>query len=154
MPSEQGVYPSLINWIKDQIPSSKVLFFYEWGGLARLFDLNKVDKIYHGGINKGHGSTTLNEIEIPIIMYGAGVKKGLVINKPCYIYDVPVTLAYALGITPPSAGIGRLILEAFDPNSISAPYVPMPLISPTQGFFSTSPLTVEIKVDDVDAEIF
>ncbi|GEO20303.1 alkaline phosphatase family protein [Cyclobacterium qasimii] len=231
--TEEGVYPSLINWIKDQIPSSKVHFFYEWGGLARLFDLSEVDKIYrgekvdvifekavdaffedqpdflflnideidhqghakghdseeyfnaishfdsligdfvqrleaaglmdetliiitgdHGGINTSHGGTTLNEIEIPIIMYGAGVNKGLVISKPCYIYDVPVTLAYALGITPPKAGIGRPILEAFNPNSISAPYVPMPLISPTQGFFATPPLTVEITVDDSDAEIF
>jgi arylsulfatase A-like enzyme len=52
----------------------------------------------HGGINKSHGGYTLNEMEIPIILYGKGVKNGLVIDKPCYIYDVPVTLAYALGI--------------------------------------------------------
>ena len=85
-----------------------------------------------------------NELEIPIILYGAGVKKGLIIDKPCYIYDVPVTLAYALGITPPLAGIGRPILEAFDTNSISAPYVPMPLVSPVSGLFPQSPLSVEI----------
>jgi len=231
--TKEAVYPSLINWVKEQIPSSKVHFFYEWEGLARLFDLSEVDKIYHGkkgdivfekavdaffeekpdflflnideidhhghhdghdskayfnaithydslignftqrleeegllnetlimitgdhgGINKGHGGTTLNELEIPIILYGAGVKKGLIIDKPCYIYDVPVTLAYALGITPPLAGIGRPILEAFDTNSISAPYVPMPMVSPVSGLFPQSPLSVEINVDDAEAEIF
>ena len=231
--TDEGVYPSLINWIKEQIPSSKVHFYYEWEGLARLFDLSEVDQVYrgkkgdevfekavnaffkdkpdflflnideidhfghheghdskayfnaithydslignfiqqleqeglmeetllmitgdHGGINKGHGGTSLNELEIPIIIYGAGVKKGLIIDKPCYIYDVPVTLAYAIGITPPSAGIGRPILEAFDKNSTSAPYVPMPLVVPVSGFYSQSPISVEIKVDDVAAEIF
>lgn len=230
--TKEGVYPSLINWVKEQIPSSKVHFFYEWEGLARLFDLSEVDQVYrgkkgddvfekavnaffedkpdflflnideidhfghhdghdseayfnaithydsligsfiqqleqeglmeetllmitgdHGGINKGHGGTSLNELEMPIIMYGAGVKQGLIIDKPCYIYDVPVTLAYAIGITPPSAGIGRPILEAFDNNSISAPYVPMPLVAPVSGLYSKSPLSVAIKVDDAEAEI-
>jgi hypothetical protein len=232
MTTEEGVFPSLFNWIGDQIPSAKIHFFYEWGGLPRLFDLREVDSIYHGdngdttfknamdaffekqpdflflnideidhfghheghdseayfnaithydsligvfierleeanlmeetlimitgdhgGINKGHGGSSLNEMEIPIILYGKGVNNGLIIDKPCYIYDVPVTLAYALGITPPRAVIGRPILEAFDPESISVPFVPVPLILPTNGYFPEGPVTIEMRVDAKDTEI-
>lgn len=231
--TEKGVYPSLFNWIKDQLPESTIHFFYEWGGLARLYDLQGVDKVYqgqsgdevfskavqaffeekpdflfinideidhyghqdghdsrayfksishydslignfveqlkevgmmdetlilitgdHGGTGKGHGGNSLDELEIPIILYGKGVQKGKVVEKPCYQYDVAPTLAVALGINPPDAGVGRPILEAFDPQSNSGTFVPLPVLSPPGGFYKQKELTLEISVDSPEAEIW
>ncbi|WP_162415392.1 alkaline phosphatase family protein [Cyclobacterium roseum] len=231
--TEKGIYPSLFNWIDEQLPESKMHFFYEWGGLARLYDLEGVDKVFHGnsgdevfsravaaffeerpdflfidideidhyghqdghdskayfqsithydsligdfvgklkeaglmeeslilitgdhgGIGKGHGGSSLDELEIPIILYGKGVQKGLVVEKPCYQYDVAPTLAYALGICPPDAGVGRPILEAFDPKAKSGTFVPMPVVSPLSGLYKQEELTLEIRVDAPEAEIW
>lgn len=231
--TEKGVYPSLFNWIKDQRPESNMHFFYGWKGLARLYDLEEVDKVFHansgdevfseavqaffeetpdflfidideidhyghqdghdskayfqsishydsligdfvgklkeaglmeeslilitgdhGGIGKGHGGSSLDELEIPIILYGKGVQKGLVVEKPCYQYDVAPTLAYALGISPPDAGVGRPILEAFDPKAKSGTFVPMPLISPSSGLYKQKELTLEINADFPGADIW
>ncbi|MDN3689931.1 alkaline phosphatase family protein [Cyclobacterium jeungdonense] len=231
--TEKGVYPSLFNWINDQLPESNMHFFYEWGGLARLYDLEGVDKVFHGdtgdevftnavnaffeerpdflfidideidhyghqdghdsksyfqsishydslignfveklkdaglmeetlilitgdhgGIGKGHGGNSLEELEIPIILFGKGVQKGRVVAKPCYQYDVAPTLAYALGIKPPDAGVGRPILEAFDPKAKSGTFVPMPVISPASGFYKQKELILEISADSPRAEIW
>lgn len=68
----------------------------------------------HGGLGNGHGGETLDEIEIPFILYGHGVKKGLRLDLPIYMYDNPATVAFALGIEQPYAWIGRPIKAAFE----------------------------------------
>lgn len=67
----------------------------------------------HGGINKGHGGTSDEEITVPVLLYGAGVKRGTVITHPTYLYDVAATVAQALKLTLPEACIGRPITQAF-----------------------------------------
>lgn len=230
--TESGRYPSLFNWLQEQLPDANMQLFYEWGGLARLYDLDAVKRVYkgssgdevfskaveaffedkpdflfidideidhyghqeghdspayfhaishydsligkfvqrleaagimeetlllitgdHGGIGKGHGGTSLNELEIPIILYGKGIQPGRVIDKPCYQYDVAPTLAYALGVVPPKAGIGRPILEAFDPLTPTSTFVPMPVIFPAGGFFKQEELRLELHSDAPNAEI-
>lgn len=67
----------------------------------------------HGGINKGHGGTSDEEITVPILLYGVGIRKGEIITHPTYLYDVAPTAATALKLSLPEACIGRPIMEAF-----------------------------------------
>lgn len=67
----------------------------------------------HGGIDKGHGGTSDEEVTVPVLLYGPGVKKGTVVSHPTYLYDVAATAAYALKLSLPEASIGRPITQAF-----------------------------------------
>jgi hypothetical protein len=68
----------------------------------------------HGGIGTGHGGETPDEILIPFILSGPGVKKGYKIPHPVYTYDNAATVAFALGIELPNACIGRPVKTAFE----------------------------------------
>lgn len=68
----------------------------------------------HGGIDKGHGGELDEEINVPVIYYGSGVKKGHRIQQPVYQYDVAATVAFALQIAPPYAWTGRPVKAAFE----------------------------------------
>ncbi len=68
----------------------------------------------HGGIGTGHGGETLDEILIPFILYGKGIKKGYAIPHPVYTYDNGATVAFALGLEQPYAWIGRPVKSAFE----------------------------------------
>ncbi len=67
----------------------------------------------HGGIGKGHGGGDIEELTIPMIFHGAGVKKGYRIQQQIYQYDAAATIAFALNLTQPQAWIGRPVKEAF-----------------------------------------
>ena len=68
----------------------------------------------HGGIGYGHGGETLDEIEIPFILYGKGIKKGYTIKNKVYTYDNAATVATLLGIKQPYAWIGKPVKSAFE----------------------------------------
>ncbi len=70
----------------------------------------------HGGIGTGHGGESLKEIEIPFIVWGANIKRGYKIKSPVYQYDNAATVAYAMGIIPPVAWIGKPVSEVFVGN--------------------------------------
>ena len=67
----------------------------------------------HGGIGYGHGGETLDEIEIPFIIFGKGIKKNYLIRNQVYIYDNAATAALLLGLNQPQAWIGRPVKTAF-----------------------------------------
>ncbi|MGV8880314.1 MAG: alkaline phosphatase [Sphingobacteriaceae bacterium] len=67
----------------------------------------------HGGINKGHGGETDEEITIPVIYYGKGVKKGYKIQQPVYQYDVAATIAFVLNLQVPYSWTSRPVKAAF-----------------------------------------
>ena len=67
----------------------------------------------HGGLGKGHGGESLAEVNIPFILYGAGVKKGYTIEETVYQYDNAATVAFAAGLETPQAWIGRPVKSAF-----------------------------------------
>lgn len=67
----------------------------------------------HGGKNKGHGGNTMDELEIPWIIAGPGVAQGKEISTPVDTYQTAATVAYVLGLKPPSAWIARPVLDAF-----------------------------------------
>ena len=68
----------------------------------------------HGGNGKSHGGETLNEIRIPVILAGNGVKKNYEIVAHVNIYDIAPTVAYLLGYEPPECWIGKPITAAFN----------------------------------------
>lgn len=68
----------------------------------------------HGGIGKGHGGESLQEMEIPFIVWGKSVKKNYKLNYPVYQYDNAATVAFALGLKLPMACIGKPVKNAFD----------------------------------------
>jgi hypothetical protein len=68
----------------------------------------------HGGIGFGHGGETIDEIEIPFILYGKGFKKGYLIKNQVYTYDNAATIAKLLGLKQPYAWIGKPVNSAFE----------------------------------------
>ncbi|MCC5930065.1 MAG: alkaline phosphatase family protein [Cyclobacteriaceae bacterium] len=128
--------------------------------IARLKSEGLMDETFimvtgdHGGIDFGHGGTTLHELEIPIICYGKGVSKGTIISKPCYIYDVAPTLAWAMGVEAPGAGIGRIMHEVFRPATESPAYVPMPKVLPAAGTYPADPLEITMDADGLEVNIY
>lgn len=67
----------------------------------------------HGGINKGHGGESAEEITIPVIYYGQGIKKGYKIQQPVYQYDLAATVAFALKLQVPYSWTSRPVKAAF-----------------------------------------
>lgn len=67
----------------------------------------------HGGVGKGHGGESLQEMEIPFLVWGKSVKKGHIIKYPVFQYDNAATAAFALGIKTPMAWIGKPVKTAF-----------------------------------------
>lgn len=67
----------------------------------------------HGGIDKNHGGKTMQEMQIPFILWGKGVKKGHHIQGSMMIYDIGSTIAWVFGARQPQVWIGRPLIEAF-----------------------------------------
>ncbi|CAM3435176.1 alkaline phosphatase family protein [Zobellia roscoffensis] len=110
----------------------------------------------HGGLGKGHGGESLQEIEIPFIVWGKGVKKNHKITHPVYQYDNAATVAFALGIKTPHAWIGKPVASAFEGYEIEDQYTVLeqlkePVIFPKSegykkaGGLFTESTSVEIK---------
>lgn len=95
----------------------------------------------HGGLGFGHGGESLAEMEIPFILYGAGIKKGYQIEETVYQYDNAPTVAYAMGLQTPQSWIGRPVKGAFigneKPNLIykRKEQVVQPKILPDAGYY-------------------
>jgi len=67
----------------------------------------------HGGIGKGHGGKTLQEMQTPWVIAGPGVKAGYTIQATTMNYDTAPTIAYIFGLTPPEVWRGRPVKEVF-----------------------------------------
>ena len=68
----------------------------------------------HGGINKGHGGKTWEEMETPLIVAGKGIRTGGVqLTESIVQYDVAATMAYILRLKQPQAWVGRPIMSLF-----------------------------------------
>lgn len=106
----------------------------------------------HGGINYGHGGSTMAEIEVPVIMYGGPVTRGKVMEHINMNYDTPATVAGLLGVQLPWECHGKFIKEAFEPKT-GVCYVPVPLVHPFRGIVPEGE-KVSLSVDTEGAEIF
>lgn len=67
----------------------------------------------HGGINKGHGGKTMNEMETPFIISGKNIKKGLNFQESMMQFDVAATVAAIYGLKQPQVWIGRPMMQVF-----------------------------------------
>ena len=68
----------------------------------------------HGGINKGHGGKTLQEMETPFIIAGKGIKKGITIEQSMMQFDCASTIARIFALDQPQVWIGRPMMEIFE----------------------------------------
>ncbi len=68
----------------------------------------------HGGIDKGHGGKTMEEMETPFIISGKNVKKGIKIEESIMQYDVGSTIAHIFRLEQPQVWIGRPMKQVFD----------------------------------------
>ena len=71
----------------------------------------------HGGVGHGHGGQSLDELEIPFIIYGKDIKKGKSIKESVYTYDNAATVAFMLDVKPPYAWVGKPIKSVFETYS-------------------------------------
>lgn len=67
----------------------------------------------HGGIGKGHGGKTMQEMQTPFIISGKGIKKGVKITQSTMVFDTASTIAYIFKLNQPQVWIGRPIKQAF-----------------------------------------
>lgn len=65
----------------------------------------------HGGINRGHGGFTIEEMESPFIVFGKGIRENHHIDEPVIQYDTAATIAYLLGLEIPSYWRGKPITQ-------------------------------------------
>jgi predicted AlkP superfamily pyrophosphatase or phosphodiesterase len=74
----------------------------------------------HGGHDKTHGTNSAEDMIIPWVVWGAGVKKNYTITAPVTTFDSAATALYALGIPLPAEFDGKPVLSAFQNAQSSA----------------------------------
>ncbi len=67
----------------------------------------------HGGHAKTHGTNSPEDMTIPWITWGAGVKKNYTIATPVTTYDTAATALWLLGIPRPADWDGKPVTSAF-----------------------------------------
>lgn len=67
----------------------------------------------HGGINKGHGGVTTNEMIVPWGITGPGIKKGMRITEPNNTVNTAVMILHLFKIKKPLAWTGEVIDSVF-----------------------------------------
>jgi|GEM_PF-292368 len=65
----------------------------------------------HGGQGTGHGSTDAQDMTIPWIAAGSGIRKGQKVSRSVTIYDTAATALFLLGTQPPDDWDGSPISE-------------------------------------------
>lgn len=64
----------------------------------------------HGGKGKGHGKLSLEELTIPFIIAGKGIKKGVELQEKVSNADIAPTIAYLLGCKIPECWTGKAVV--------------------------------------------
>lgn len=67
----------------------------------------------HGGHDRTHGSSSPEDMTIPWITWGAGVKRGAVITAPVTTYDTAATALWLLGVPVPQDWDGKPVTSAY-----------------------------------------
>lgn len=66
----------------------------------------------HGGVNKGHGLISMNEMQIPWIIRGPGIHQNREISESIMTFDTAATIAELLKLNRPQVWIGRPVKAA------------------------------------------
>ncbi|AWW32235.1 alkaline phosphatase [Echinicola strongylocentroti] len=67
----------------------------------------------HGGIDKGHGGKSTEEVYIPWVIQGPGIQSNHEITDLVMTYDTAATIARLLGVTPHTSWRGRPVTDSF-----------------------------------------
>ncbi|TKC08835.1 alkaline phosphatase [Pedobacter frigoris] len=67
----------------------------------------------HGGTGKGHGGKSLDEVLIPWVINGPGVKSNHEIKDVIITYDTAATIAWILGLKTPQSWRGKAVADSF-----------------------------------------
>ena len=94
----------------DQLASELVKAVEEAGLLGQTAFLLTAD---HGGTGTKHGGESMEELLIPWVVSGPGVRKGFRILRPVNTYDTACTVLSLLGVAPPEYWVCRPVQEAF-----------------------------------------
>ena len=70
----------------------------------------------HGGHAKTHGSKSADDMHIPWIAWGKGVKKGFAITVPVTTFDTAATALWLLGVACLDSFDGSPVTTAFEPG--------------------------------------
>jgi predicted AlkP superfamily pyrophosphatase or phosphodiesterase len=76
----------------------------------------------HGGKGRKHGGDSPEEVLIPWILKGPGVRSGTEIRSEVNTFDTAPTLAHIFGVKPPSCWQGKPVLEAFMSREARKPF--------------------------------
>lgn len=68
----------------------------------------------HGGVNKGHGLISMNEMQIPWIIKGPGIQRNKELSESIMTFDTAASIAYLLKLKVPQVWIGRPVRGAFN----------------------------------------
>jgi predicted AlkP superfamily pyrophosphatase or phosphodiesterase len=68
----------------------------------------------HGGHDHGHGTDSPEDMTIPWMMNGKGVKRGYTIQTPVSICDTAATIAHVLNLPRPTVWEGHPVYDAFE----------------------------------------
>ncbi len=68
----------------------------------------------HGGHDKGHGENIPDDMNIPWIAWGKGVKRNFVITQAVTTYDSAATALWLLGVPVPTEFDGKPVRQAFE----------------------------------------
>jgi predicted AlkP superfamily pyrophosphatase or phosphodiesterase len=69
----------------------------------------------HGGHDRNHGTDLPEDLTIPWIAAGPGIRQGYEISAPVSLLDTSPTLVHLLGIAPHHEWEGRCVEEIFEP---------------------------------------
>jgi predicted AlkP superfamily pyrophosphatase or phosphodiesterase len=72
----------------------------------------------HGGHDRFHGTDAPEDMTIPWLMYGAGVREGYVIERAVSLLDTAPTIAHLLGVKLPREWEGTPVAEALTQASV------------------------------------
>lgn len=67
----------------------------------------------HGGHDRSHGTPAPEDMTIPWMIAGPGVREGRLLEEPVSILDSAPTLAHLLQVAPHPSWEGRVVTEAF-----------------------------------------
>lgn len=67
----------------------------------------------HGGHDRTHGTDKAEDMTIPWIIMGEGVKKNHALAQPVSLMDTAPTTTHILGVTAPDTWEGKVVQEAF-----------------------------------------
>lgn len=71
----------------------------------------------HGGAGLHHGLDRPEDMTIPWVIWGAGVRPGVVLSAPVTLPDTAATVAWLFGFALPTNAVGRPVLESFRQTS-------------------------------------